>query len=372
MKIAYLEFVRLPTEKAHGLQMMKTCEALAHAGARVELVVPARRTKISGDPFDFYHVRRNFILTRVKVPDLVRYGALGFLISLLVFSERARWHKSFWESDAVYSRDYLVLLQYVLLGRPLVFEAHAKPNALSAFVARRASRVIVISRALQEAYVARGVDAKRIVLAPDAVDIGQFSLGISKEEARAKLGFENGRYLVAYTGHLYARKGAQTLARAALLLPDVAFAFVGGTDKDVASFRERWGSAKNIRIEGYVAPQKVPCYLRAADALVLPNSANDEDSARFTSPMKLFEYLASGTPVVASDVPSVREVLDESTALFVAPDDPEALAHGVERVLNDSNAISRAHTGKRLAERYSWAARAHAILSGLDSSAQAR
>ncbi|HEX8994096.1 MAG TPA: glycosyltransferase [Candidatus Paceibacterota bacterium] len=364
MRILYLANIRLPTEKAHGIQIMKTCEAFARLGHEVELVVPTRKNFIADDPFSYYGVERNFTLTTLHAPDLVRFGPLGFLFSALWFSERARLRRAFWRADVIYSRDAFVLAQYSLLGRRLVFEAHAKPSASSRFVAKHAYRTVVISNGLKEAYVAAGIPSGRIVVVPDAVDEHRFDTVGSRAEARETLGFAQDENLVVYVGHLYARKGADTLADAAGRLSDVRVVFVGGTTEDLAHFRARWGNVPNITIVGYVPPADVPHYLRAADVLVIPNSGKDEDASRFTSPMKLFEYMASGTPIVASDVPALREVLTSDEALFAAPDDAQALAEGVKQVFaNRAAAITRAAAAQQKAMAYTWAKRAEHIAS---------
>lgn len=114
-------------------------------------------------------------------------------------------------------------------------------------------------------------------------------------------------------------------------------------------------------------PATVPLYLRAADLLVIPNSAKDADSARFTSPMKLYEYMASGTPILASNVPSLREALTEETALFVTPDDAAALARGVsESLAHPDEALSRARKAQEAARSHTWQERARRILEGVE------
>ena len=91
-KIYYVANIRLPTEKAHGVQIMKMCEAFARRGAVVELVVPNRRTHIAGDPFDYYGVEENFSITRLSVIDSVSLGRLGFLLETLSFAISAFFH----------------------------------------------------------------------------------------------------------------------------------------------------------------------------------------------------------------------------------------------------------------------------------------
>ncbi len=365
MKLLYIANIRLPTEKAHGIQIMKTCEAFAKTGVEIELVVPTRHNELTVNPFAYYGVPDNlFKIVTLRVPDLIGYGRLGFLVSSIWFSERVRWLRSFWTADIIYSRDALVLVQYLLLGRELVFEAHAKPSFVARIVARHAHRVVVISQALREAYTAAGVSAERIIVAPDAVDEHLFDAVPAKTEAREILGLPLVQHLVIYTGHLYARKGADTLAEAASRIPEALFVFVGGTIEDIARFKGRWGSQENIRIIGHVAPERVPFYLRAADVLVIPNSGKNEDTARFASPMKLFEYMASGTPIVASNVPSIREVLGDQEALFVDADDAAALVNGITSVFtHEKEAHEKADSAQRKTREYTWGERVRHILT---------
>lgn len=365
VKILYIANIRIPTEKAHGVQIMKTCEAFAKAGVGIELMVPTRHNELTANPFSYYGVPENlFKIVTLHIPDLIKYGRLGFLISSIWFSERARWYRSFWEADIIYSRDALVLVQCLLLGRKLVFEAHAKPSFVARIVARHSYRVVAISQALREVYVAVGVPAERIIVAPDAVDEHLFETVPLKNEVREILGLPQFQHIVVYTGHLYARKGADTLAEAATHMPEALFVFVGGTVEDIARFKKRWGSQENIRIIGHVAPDRVPLYLRAADVLVIPNSSKSEDTARFTSPMKLFEYMASGTPLVASDVPSIREVLGDQEAFFVEADSPAALAKGIASVFaQEDEAHGRAVLAQCKAREYTWEKRAAKILT---------
>ena len=108
----------------------------------------------------------------------------------------------------------------------------------------------------------------------------------------------------------------------------------------------------------------MPQYLAAADVLVLPTSAREPIGARFTSPLKLFEYMAAGRPIVASDVPSSREVLTEETAIFVRPDSVSSLAEGISRALRDQAFSSNiSNNARELVKQYTWSRRAEIILA---------
>ena len=106
----------------------------------------------------------------------------------------------------------------------------------------------------------------------------------------------------------------------------------------------------------------MPLSLKSADVLVLPNSNREKLSRAYTSPMKLFEYMASGRPIVASDVPSLREILDETNCYFFTPDDPESLAQVVITTINNPEAQKKADKARKDVEKYSWDKRAVAIM----------
>jgi glycosyltransferase involved in cell wall biosynthesis len=140
---------------------------------------------------------------------------------------------------------------------------------------------------------------------------------------------------------------------------------VGGRQDDVERMRRtvKENDWRNIEVVGHVSPSEVPFYQVAADILVLPNSAQAEISRSYTSPLKLFEYMAAERPIIASDLPSLREVLNEDNALLVTPDDANALAAALRQLLADPALGQRlAHHARRDVEAYSWRARAEQIL----------
>lgn len=325
MKIHYLAFIRLPTEKAHGVQIMKTCEALVRGGAEVELVVPGRKTHITEDPFTYYGVAPTFTITELSTPDWVRFGVVGYSISLVWFSELAKCTKRFWSADVVYSRDAGVLLQYLLLGRKLVYEAHTKPTFVSRIVARSAHRVIAISEPLRDAYISSGVDPSRVVCAHDAVDTASFQASYDVQAERRALGIPLDALVALYVGRIAREKGADTLARAAAHLPSTHHVVLVGSGPDRDTLVKECPQALFLPETPYRHLSRV---LATADILVAPNSAKDLDAALYTSPLKAYAYLAAQKPVVASDVPSLRAVFGPR-AVYVTPDDPQALARAL-------------------------------------------
>jgi glycosyltransferase involved in cell wall biosynthesis len=365
------------------MQIFKNCEAFAKIGLEVHLVHPGRKPSpelSEDDSFSFYQVDPCFTLREVRTADLASLnlpGALdriAFLLQGSLFAAAAARRYPAAEGSLLYTRDFAVATLLSAAKRDFVFELHSLPEGKLArawlrFVTGRALGTVVISRHLKEDCRALGVPDEALFLAPDAVDRRLADLQIDPDDARRKLGLPLSGPIAAYTGHLgrfYAWKGLDTILGCAQRLPEVCFVLVGGspgeTEKVAASARER--GLSNVILVGWVRPANVAAYLAAADVLLLPNSGKSALSARHTSPMKAFEYLAAGRPVVASDLPSIREIYDsEVDALLVRADDPEAFAGAIQRLLADPALSKRLSASAReKAWRCSWEARARAVV----------
>lgn len=374
MKFAYITNNRLPSEKANAFQIAQMCAALAAQGADLTLFYPARHNTQFAyqDLFDYYQLPRNFKLHPVPCIDLFPFSAGAatvekpiFLIQTFTFAVALLFILARQQFDAYYARDIfvlgIVLGAFRKLKKKMFFEAHTSPNSKwgkwwHKQVVKRIGGVVSIGNALGDQFLQFGISPHHVLVAPDAVDLKRYA-GLTKEKARAHLKIKDQR-LVVYTGHLYEWKGAGVLAEAAAQLDNVEVWLVGGTASDVAKMRAR--AYPNTKIIGHVSPEQIPFYQIAADVLVLPNSAKSEISRLHTSPLKLFEYMASGVPIVASNLPSLCEVLrDQHNALLVEPDNVNALANGINLLLSDrSLANSMATTARKEVEGYTWVARA--------------
>lgn len=223
-------------------------------------------------------------------------------------------------------------------------------------------RVIAISGGVREDLVALGVDPEKIVVEHDAYDPALFADLPDRATARAELGLEADRSVVVYTGGLLAWKGVDVLIEAARELPDVQVLIAGGMPADVDRARAKAAGLNNVRIDGFQPPARVPLYLAAADVGVLPNRSKPEISAKYTSPLKAFEFMAAGLSIVASDLPSLREALGgHAGVIFVRPDDPFALRSGLE------GALKGACDDSPRSVEATWAQRAERLLASMSS-----
>lgn len=338
MRLLYLANARIPTEKAHGLQIMENCSAFVKsAGQAVSLVLPRRFNKIKDDLFHYYTLEPVFKIQKLWCLDLLFipfFKRLWFIIETITFILSAWYyvmrHKR--EIDVLYTREVSIAACLASI-KPLFYEVHNLPERPNWFYRRalkRAGGIIVISEGLQNDLVKWGIPRNKILMARDGVNLEKFDIPIIKSEAREKLNLPADALMAVYTGHLYSWKGADLLAETGKLLPTAIHIYlVGGTEEDIARFRKFYQS-DNIHIVGQRPQAEIPLWLKAADVLVLPNSAKEKISSHYTSPLKLFEYMASGTPIIAADLPSLREILSNTKAMYFKPDDRGDLAEKIE------------------------------------------
>jgi glycosyltransferase involved in cell wall biosynthesis len=259
--------------------------------------------------------------------------------------------------DVVFTRDLgvaaLLARMPASLRQPLVYESHGYAPDVSAELPRlistarpassrklarlagREARVwheaagyVTITKGLADLLTDRFGARENLAVIPD---------GVRLPRDRRRTPLPGGRTIVGYAGHLYAWKGVEILLDAIARAPSLHGLIIGGHDKesDLARVRERarqLGVDARVEFAGHVPPAAVAGLLERASILVLPNLPT-AISTRFTSPLKLFEYMAAGRPIVASDLPALREVLQDGVnALLVPAGDPEALARALERL----------------------------------------
>jgi len=346
MKITYIANTRIPTEMAHGLQVMKMCEAFVKKGAELELIVPWR-FGISGlakkDPFEYYRVNKNFKIKKIFCFDLTplnRFlGPISFLTQAISFAFFASIYLLFKKSDIIYSRDRFSLFFIAFLKQNIVSEVHQLHRSLFTFLLERVKKIIVITQGLKQSLINKGIGEEKILVAPDGIELKDFEINTSKEECRKNLGLPQNKKIILYTGHLYKWKGVETLALSSKFLdPSALIVIVGGIKWYLSGFKKfvEKNNLGKVLVLGHKEYSQIPFYLKAADCLILTGTQNYETSKSYTSPMKMFEYMASSRPIVASELPSFKEILNENNCIFVEPDNPESMAIGIKKALNDS------------------------------------
>lgn len=375
MKLYYVANARMPTEKAHGIQIAKMCEAFIEAGTDVELVVPRRGMRQSLR--DFYHLRVNVPIVRLNSIDVYNYGRVGYFLSSLSFmlgSLLFLWGRRLCgEHFMVYTVDldnYSSSL-LPLVGLPLFTEMHGgKPRSLAQrFLFRYVRGVFAINSLIIEEFKQKFTKSKPQYLSePNGVDTELFA-SRDKHEARMRLGLPLEATIALYTGRFFGWKGLEILPQAAAHMSTIDWYMVGGSREDFLKVTGLTTVPANMHFIGSQAQAEIPWWLAAADALIVLGTKRDQQSYFYTSPMKLFEYLLSQRPIVASDTPAIRQVVSEKEVFFYEPDNAENLALTLHTCVSNKDAVSeKVSAAYEKGKTHSWSARAKRILASITAS----
>jgi len=245
MKITYITNVRMPTEKAHGIQMAKMCEAFANSGVEVELFVPWRFNAIKADPFEYYGLKRNFKISRIFSLDLVFVPVVGYRIQVISFIFFAAIRFIFWrrKNTLIYTREYILAFIFKVLRFRVVYECHRiiLKKKIFFYLLRKIDKIVTNSVGVAKEFEDRGF--KNVLACPNGVDLAEFSFNIPKDELKEMKNLPRDKKIIMYTGYLYQWKGIETLMKSAEILKDenkneIIFVLVGGSSTDVEYYRK--------------------------------------------------------------------------------------------------------------------------------------
>lgn len=379
-RLDWIANARLPSRRAQSLQVVRMAGALASAGAEVRLLHAERHPTPALPPgktlFQHYAVSIDPEPEVVAVPcrDYIdrtptRLQYLPARLQELTFARNAARAVGSAGTEWALTRELETARHLVRAGHQGTFlELHRVPGGRMRQRWLREALdgvrgVVAISGGVAEDLLGLGLDRDRLLVEHDAADLEPFSQGVTQAAARGELGLTEGRPLVVYAGSLLPWKGVEILVDAAGFLPEADFLIAGGSPEEVERLSQRSKGLTNLRLDGHQDPGRVPNYLIAADVFCVPNRSEPAISARYTSPLKIFEAMAAGIPMVVSDLPAMRDILSEREAEFVAPDSATALAAGLRALIEDPH--RRYHMSKRLrirAPKHSWERRASRIL----------
>lgn len=355
---------------------MKMCQAIARLGINVDLILQSYDSKI--DIFRYYGVEPIFkiITTIPSTNGSLRHFIHGTYSAFYLWFNKQKY-------DLVITRNIVfTYLSTVFLRIPTIYDAHhplVNRVARSAFDRFKKSKYLVRfstnSEGLGKIYKGLGIPEEKLIVAHNGVDLEQFDHIPSRLEARKQLNLPTDKKIICYSGNIYTGRGIDLLLEVSRKLPDTLFLIVGGLESDIEFYRDKASNKKieNFQLVGFVPQHVVPLYLVSADALVIPYKSDmtiqdGTNAAGFTSPLKLFEFMASCRPIVATNLPAISEILhDNVNAVIVDPDSVDSLFEGIKRVLEDEALADRiALRCADNARNYTWEERVKRILDGLN------
>ncbi|WP_333793844.1 glycosyltransferase family 4 protein [Hyphomicrobium sp.] len=375
MKIVYISNSIIPSRSANSIHVMKVCQAFADNGHEVDLFAPdfGSLQDRKPDPFPFYGVKQNFRV--ISLPATT--GRIGTHLYEIHAAREARRISP----NLIYSRSALASL-FTDRRVPTIFECHAPINRnwitsrLVATLIRRKNlvRFVVITQTLRDHYLASYPQLEsKILVAPDAADPPQENCTPAMLDSRSS------SLNVGYVGHLYPGKGMEVVVPLAERYPRATFHVVGGTEGDLAAWRKTAAHLGNIVFYGHQPPAVAASYIAACDVALLPNQhtvrafgvtgrTSGLDIGQWTSPLKMFEYMAHGKAIIASDLPVLKEILaHEDNALLARPDDIDAWLVNLKRLDDDPQLrTTLGENAKRdFLNNHTWRKRSALTIAGL-------
>lgn len=373
MRIAVVSTSRIPSLTANSIQVMKVAQALTQLGHQVELLVPDYGEHPDWEALAAHYGLQTPFLVR-WLPSMPRWKRYDFALAAM---RRIGQFKA----ELVYTWMLQVAVMSLVRGTAAMIEMHDRPAGRFGPTLFRAfwrlpgkKRLLPITQALrrvleQDYHLA--FPEALVAVSPDGVDLERYAGLPEAAEARRQLALPDCP-TAGFTGHFYAGRGMDLLLSLAQNLPHLHFLWVGGRPEDVDHWRARLeqDGVRNVTLTGFVANQKLPLYQAAADVLLMPygravSGSSGGNIADIYSPMKMFEYMATGRTILTSDLPVLHEVLNDSNAAFCEPGSPEAWRAALDALMADpSRREALARQAKEDARRYTWKARAARALEG--------
>ncbi|QDV42304.1 Putative teichuronic acid biosynthesis glycosyltransferase TuaH [Stieleria neptunia] len=373
MRICYLSNSMIPSRTANSVHVMKMCQAYAQLGHDVTLVVPDRPQRCESGVADFhafYDVQPVFDISHVRPrrPGKLWYAGGMTRHALAVARPEFIHTRNEWVG---WGAGYLARRPFVLELHESPTHSYVKTKAVRHAVRGKYSRgVIAITHALAKHFSEAIASDVNVMVEPDAVDQAWLDRAFDQTAIRNDLGLgQETRTVITYVGSLHAGRGIELIIRLAERLSNCCFLIVGGNDDQIERLRGQTNGLNNLRLLGFAPQKRVPEYLAAADILLMPyqdgvKSSSGKDTSAYLSPMKMFEYMSAGRPIVSSTLPVLEEILEhETNALCIAADCVDSWQSSIQKLIAEPGYAQALGNRARLdVQRYTWQERAKRIL----------
>ncbi len=366
-KILYVAEVFLPGRKASSIHVMRMCKAMADQGYKVRLLAyRSPEYQNNHQLFDYYGVEPNFGIKVLQVPGKGRLAS--FILAFIAF-----FQVILFRPKIAYTRSVISAFTLSLVARAFVLESHtfitqARRTWLflfRKFIKRRSFvGMVVISDAMRKMYSNRGISESVMFVAHDAADEKPLD---DKSKLQGDYDFNAG-----YFGSIFKGRGIEIIIKMAENRAKVGFHIFGASQNDLNGNHK---VPSNLFFYGFIPPSGVHVYRNACDVLLAPyqpevfvSRKEAFSTSLYMSPLKIFEYMSAGKAMIVSDMPVLREVLSNETALLVTPDAPEEWIGALDRLQNDG--VLNERMGKsaynEFLKNYTWHRRAALILNWLE------
>jgi glycosyltransferase involved in cell wall biosynthesis len=386
MLVYYISPSTVPSRSANSIHVINMCEGLVQLGYKVVLFARSDNSiKIESNKFidQFYGINSDDI-------DLNRYSSkttkgIELFIAIFAFVKFLIDSSKGLAPQIIISRNiYASLLFGLLLRKKVIYETHSPEFGFRKKIQKMllsSSKIytVVISNALKRIICKSHslTNGERIYIFHDAAREGFLKLNNLERKAQRKkvigrkIDLRKYKKFIGYFGHLYSGRGIELIRNIAKKNPKYAFLVYGGNEKEIKKCKED-NSIENLFIMGYISPNLVHCTMEVMDILLMPYQKSVSvgvegvDTAGWMSPMKMFEYMSTGVPIVSSDLQVLREVLVNSeNCLLVKPDDINEWSNAVQQIAMDVDLAKKIGNNaySEYSGRYNWKYRAACMIN---------
>jgi glycosyltransferase involved in cell wall biosynthesis len=377
VKLIYLSNSTIPSREANSIHVMKMCQAFARLGHEVTLVAPDVRSGLEpgiSDSFSFYGVRPCFQLKKLPWRAIKGRGWI-YGVESARFARRAA-------IDGVFGRCLHSCAFAARYGVPTVWDAH-----MPTFLQRRSERLLFQWMIGAPTFIGMttNCDSLRRRILDDVPELSDRTVTahngadvLPEHLAPVELGNDRDRLSVGYVGQLYPGKGLEIIREVAAKAPWADFHVVGGLESAVDKLRTDSELPGNVRLHGFVPPSQAERLTLAFDIVLAPYQgevqiAGGGDTAAWMSPLKLFNYMAAKKPIICSDLPVLREIIQQDrNGILVPSNDPDAWLSALSRLSADPVERERlgANAHADFLARHTWEQRASRVIDRFTSPAR--
>ena len=334
--IQYLSTISYPTYRASGTQIKNMCQSLSQC-QNVTLISPSLQNPFTTTTQALQHQSLPSINGVKHAPSILK--SISFFIWTLTFYISAVVYLMFKnrKQNLVYTREPYAALITTLLGFNTILELHDFPHTIIGkiihkFIMDKNRKVIVINQQLKK-MISTLTNNIKIHVAPSSVS-KEWLVSISKPKARKNLNLDNSKKYIVYTGSIGLSKGVQTIIDTINHFPNDKYQFMFAGRVENNHLLQQLKNSSNSTYLGVLPHSRIKTILAAADILLLPNSDQHLQFSQYTSPMKLFEYMASRRPIIATNIKAIQEY--QSYLTLVPPQDPQALAVAIKQICSNT------------------------------------
>ena len=366
MKICYLSNAAIPSSVASSIQIVKMCEAFSKLKNHVTLITA---NSSNGNIFNFYNVEKKFRFKKIKYFKKFPLGIKFYLFSIFSILESIKF-----KPDIYITRNFFTCFLLTLFKKKTILELHHSLNTESRIVrfivknydffnSKHLVKFIAITNSVKNDYISKySIKSNKIIVLPSGSSIKEnFKFKIKKKKIN-----------IGYFGSLYKSRGLDLIIKLASIDPKNDYYVYGNIKQVKLSIFEK--TKKNLHIKDYVPYKKVSKILLNMDLLLIPYTSSITvagdvgDISKYTSPLKLFDYLSVGRPIVCSNYDVLREIItDNQNAIFVKNyKNAFAWKKEITKLINNPEKMKIiSENNYKLSQKYSHGVRALKILDSL-------